>query len=360
MKPLNILVLSHTGAFSHFKIGSHHYASKLSDKGNNVYYSGVPQSYLHKLLRRKVSGSYKLNNKVSLFNFPAIFPITLRNYVVNTLINKLYCSLAFKSKIDFDLVICDYPFFLPFLNQISYQCLVYRPTDDYVSMAGNKVSYYERKIIHLASKIICTSSIVKDCIISRYTPKDLSQIYVVENGYDSDLFCLKKTHARKNCIYVGSLDERFSFDDLYFFAKKFPNVIFDIYGPLSEQAVKFRDVNLLNNINFKGAIDYSQVPDVMNQYRIGLLPLTNIDSNKGRSPMKLWEYYSCGLNVVYSNISHIKSKLFYGYDSESRENMIEVFQYALMNSRDYSTFDNCLLENSWDFKVEHLIRICRE
>lgn len=46
-----ILILSHTGPHSTFKIGSHHYANMLSELGFSVYYSGISNSYFHKLKR---------------------------------------------------------------------------------------------------------------------------------------------------------------------------------------------------------------------------------------------------------------------------------------------------------------------
>ena len=359
MGTTNILILSHTSEISHFKIGSHHYASKLANKGYKIYYSGVPQSFIHKLMRRKQYGSNKLDAKIDILNIPTVFPITLKNFFINSLLNKFYWKFKFKTKISFDLIICDYPYFIPFIESLNYKKLIYRPTDDYLSMGGRKVIYYESRILRLASKVVCTSTVVKKKIIERYNFKDLSQIHVLENGYDSDFFFVNGNRTRKNCVYVGSLDERFSFDDLHVFANKFPYIDFDIYGPQSELSRKFENSNRLNNVHFKGVLEYSNVPSVLNNYKVGLLPLTSIESNKGRSPMKLWEYYSCGLDVVYTNISHINSKLFFCYDCSSQESMEDIFQKALSNTRNYNGIDDILLENSWEYKVDKLIEICK-
>lgn len=65
-------------------------------------------------------------------------------------------SFTFK-KNNFDVVICDYPYFEPLLGILSYKMLIYRPTDDYLQMSGDKVKYYERKIIAKSDIVIGTS-----------------------------------------------------------------------------------------------------------------------------------------------------------------------------------------------------------
>ncbi len=72
-----ILILSHTRAFSDFKIGSHHYANKLADLGFQVSYSGVPETIFHKLLKKEIRGPYKLDANVQNTQLRTFFPITI-------------------------------------------------------------------------------------------------------------------------------------------------------------------------------------------------------------------------------------------------------------------------------------------
>ncbi|HDS1115124.1 glycosyltransferase [Pluralibacter gergoviae] len=358
MRKKKVLVLSHTGAISHFKIGSHHYASQLAENGFEVYYSGVPTSMLHRLLRRHIFGEYKLSKKVHDIRIKSIFPITFKNNYFITSINKLYWKLCenISGGDQFDIIICDYPFFVPLLSGLNYRSLIYRPTDVYSMMAGDKVKSYEKEIIKLADKIVCTSNIVKNALIDNYKLENnyKTEIEVLENGYDSDAFYCYPEVNKNNCVYIGTLDERFSFEDLLFFSKSFPNVQFDIYGPESKLSKAFSIEYALPNVSFKGPIAYSLVPGILNNYKVGLLPLNDSSQNKGRSPMKLWEFYSCGLNVVYTNIDHIKSNIFFKYTSE---NKAECFSNALNYKKDIQKDDENLIVNTWKYKTQRLIEI---
>jgi len=354
----NVLILSHTGACSQFKIGSHHYANKLSLLGYNVYYSGVPISLLHKILRRKKTGTQKINDTVNNLSFNSVFPITLKKNPINKIVNNLYWTFnkGMKEIPFFDYVICDYPYFYPLLSFIKYNKLVYRPTDDYYSMSGGKVTYYEKRIIEKAESIV-TSEVVKENLMKRHSNVINENIYVIENGYDAEFFYIKNKMKRNGCVYIGALDDRFSFDSLNYFAEQFPDISFDIYGPFEKKDRNVIESSKRKNISFKGALEYEYVADVLNKYKIGILPLVKNGKNKGRSPMKLWEYYSCGLSVVYSNINHIDNDLFFRYESESKENMYQVFLRALNYEQEYTKDNALLLKNSWDFKTKELINI---
>lgn len=355
----SVLILSHTGDSSIFKIGSHHYANHLAKLNYDVYYSGVPRSLLHIFLRRKVKGTKKLNNAVKGFFIKhSIFPITFRNYFINIAINCLFWKIACRRNRTnyFDLVICDYPFFHPLLSCIKYNKLIYRPTDDYYAMAGDKVKKYERAMLGNADTIVCTSEIVKQNILHRYT-NILKEIHVIENGYDSELFYRRESNTRNGCVYVGAIDDRFSFDDLEFLVKKFSDIKFDIYGPIDDSISRVSELSNYKNLSFKGEVEYENVPSILNKYKIGILPLTKNEKNSGRSPMKLWEYYSCGLNVVYSNIAHIKSSFFFQYNSSNKDDMCKVFDNALNYKWQESDQGKYLASKSWEYKTKAFLDI---
>lgn len=308
---MKILILSHTGVYSEFKIGSHHYADGLSMNGHDVYYAGASNSLFHHFFKKKTKAPRKVISNVQELSVNTVYPLSFkRNYFLDKL-DALFIKFT-KSKKEifttyFDLIICDYPFFFPVLNFINYGILIYRPTDNYSAMSGDKVKISEQGICKLARKIISTSQTVQKNILQNYGPSLKDKCHVIENGYDSNKFKFLSAKDRKGCVYIGALDYRFDYDALFFLAENNPTVVFDIYGPLpkkysSEYKTKFTNVT---NISFKGPVDYEKVPHLLNKYKVGILPLTETDANRGRSPMKLWEYISCGLNVIYSSIDHV-------------------------------------------------------
>ncbi|CAI1665244.1 glycosyltransferase [Serratia fonticola] len=353
----NILILSHTQSHSDFKIGSHHYANGLSELGHQVYYSGMPRTIFHKLLRKEKTGPYKLNNNVINLQIGALLPLTMPLNIITRYLNSILFSLFKKNreikKIKYHTVICDSPFFFPLLRNISYDLLCYRPTDNYVAMVGEKAAEYERNLCDMSEIIVCTSKTVAENIVVKYSIDEM-KVKVIANGYDSDHFfsIANNKEKRKNALYIGALDYRFDFDALYKLAVENKDVIFDIYGPAEKRYdSEILKIKKLGNVYFHGKVDYLKTNEIMNEYKIGLLLLKATDSNLGRSPMKLWEYLASGLNVIYANIDNVETnECLYKY--ESYEEMLDKYQIA--NSQEFEIPNDFLEKNSWKKKVLEL------
>lgn len=357
-----ILILSHTRSHSNFKIGSHHYANELAKQGHQVYFSGLPNTIFHKMLKKSEYGEYKLSQNVSDTQLTCLLPLTLKKSIFTSLINPLVFQLSLSTAnkvlkgVIFDTIVCDYPFFYEIIKKLRYKNIIYRPTDDYVSMSGDKTIYYEKEICKLADRVVCTSQTVANNIATRYGVK---KMHVITNGYDHDNFyVVNNGDGREGAIYIGALDERFDFNALEKLAAENINTNFDIYGPLSSktQGIAQR-IELLGNVKFHGALDYSSAGNTMNKYKIGLLLLKPGMANMGRSPMKLWEYIACGLNVLYSNIDNISgiknTYQYFGIDDISR-----VFNDAMSNL--HIAGDDSLIDNCWENKGKELNSIINE
>jgi len=351
-----ILILSHTGEYSYFKIGSHHYANGLS----NIYdvtYIGTPHTLLHKVLRKKVQGVSMLNKSVFCENLSFILPVTIKYNSLFSTINKVSHSLSriFDEKKNYDVIICDYPFFSPYLDFFNYKKLIYRPTDVYAHMAGDKVHKYEKEIISKSDAVIGTSQEVITYLIKNYSELIRGKHpEIIQNGYDHNMFsCGRNNEMRSGNVYIGALDYRFDFEMLKYLAGKFREDIFDIYGPIASQYISITDEikKEYKNINFKGSIDYAKVPNTLREYKIGLLLLNESPSNLGRSPMKIWEYAASGLQILYTGarVKEDYSFLFY-YDKENVEEKYLLAKNSKINERELEK----IKKYSWENNVEKI------
>lgn len=355
-----ILILSHTRSISTFKIGSHHYANELQKKDNQVSFAGIPYSLIHWMLRRKKkSGSKKINENINDVEIKALFPITIKynSFLskLNFLVMRMFTRGDFFDK-HYDVIICDTPFFEPYIKGMKYSKLIYRPTDDYLSIAGESVREYENKIINKADCVISTSSVVQDNILKNYQDSIVGKVCnVIENGYDSRVFFNKNKGYRENAVYVGALDFRFDFDMLSFLSGERPNFIFNIFGPIDEKykaiVEEIKDKN--KNVIFHGEIDYENVCDILNESKVGLLLFNSAQANVGRSPMKLWEYLSSGLNVMYSNIN-LNESIDFIYKYNDKKDIAHVFDKAISNDRSASTDEGNIDKYSWEHKANAL------
>lgn len=350
---MKLLILSHTGPCSNFKIGSHHYANGLSKQGYSVTYMGINNTLVHRILKRYYIGEWKLNADVKIFNCMAIFPLTVNNKFFSYYLNSFFYYLSsVVKKNKFDVVICDTPFFYPMLRAIDYKKIIYRPTDDYYAMVGKKVLFHEQSILCLADKVICTSSEVRDSIAKRYNyPSKL--MHVIHNGYDSKIFHAKQEfECRSNAVYIGALDYRFDFKALFKLANNNPTCRFDIFGPIKKYSNEFKQFKDMTNVTFHGAIEYEKTGELLNKYKVGLLLLNTHDANSGRSPMKLWEYYASGLNILYTGIEmRDVDARFYKY--KSLDDIESKFHSAYNQENNHS--DDLLINHEWSAKVGELI-----
>ncbi|MCF8601171.1 glycosyltransferase family protein [Klebsiella sp. 2019SCSN059] len=353
---MRILVLSHTRYKSHFKIGSHHYSNYLSD-GNDVYFSGIPFTLFHRMLNKKDQGIDQLNNRVGKLKLHFFFPIKTKYCKWLIFINRLYFGFRKKNDLKFDLILCDTPYFSPYIDLFNYDKLIYRPTDDYEAMDGIKVHKHEYNIIKKSDMIFPTSDSVSENLLTRY--KDIAlnkKMHTIPNGFDSRLFYCKSSRSeRLGALYIGAIDSRFDFNALSKLAANFPNCPFNIYGPLESEYIDIASslMNKHKNLVFHGAIKYEETPALMNKHKVGLLLLEDNKANEGRSPMKLWEYYACGLDILYSTIniqdSYPGMYKYYNYDDMEKK-----FHKVISKNEEY-VHDKKIFNHSWECKCNIII-----
>jgi len=359
-----ILVLSHTRGDSVYKIGSHHYANGLSEKNYNITYVGIPYTVIHRLLKKDFGGERQLVDGVKEIKLNTLLPITLKyNYLLIT-INKFYDYLyGFfrfrKRQKKFDVIICDYPYFEPYLNIFDYSILVYRPTDNYISMSGESVIPYEEKLTKRSDLIIATSQNVLDNLEKRYKVSS-SDNYVISNGFDDKHFYFNELIEKKDAVYIGAIDYRFDLNGLQTLAENFPEDKFHIYGPISKELIKRAEEisSVYSNVRFYGKISYDKTPEVLQKAAVGLLLLNDHESNIGRSPMKLWEYASSGLNIVFSRVEINSSDLLCLYKYETQDDLINKYYEA--RSQEFRKEDLTKVKAySWRDKVDKIDSIIK-
>ncbi|HBW7409781.1 hypothetical protein ABLU56_13665 [Klebsiella sp. GN_Kp186] len=355
---MKILILSHTRRVSNFKIGSHHYANGLSNT-DEVEYMGLPYTFLHKIAGKKNDGVDQLNKKVKDLKAVFLLPITMRKNPLVIILNKIYLKAYFCfSRNYFDCIICDSPYFSPYIDVIPHGKLIYRPTDIYEKMDGEKINEYEEDILDKCDAIIATSDVVLKYLTDKYyTILERKTKNVVYNGYDEFLFnTLNAPQKRDGAIYIGALDKRFDFEALDILASSFPDDKFDIYGPVDpEFKQKVDNISMKRkNILFHGAVSYEQTPGLLKKHCVGLLLLKDNDLNRGRSPMKLWEYISCGLSVLYG-VVEVEDKYKKINALVKYKCIDDLPQKYLIAKESYHVKENInLKEHSWTFKVNQI------
>lgn len=388
VKKLKIVFASHTFIGGPFVVGSHHLAREMTRLGHEVLHISTPITPFHYFfskneinsLRKKVSRDSKKNRNDFPINY---IPFSLVPWKVT---RKLYCkfgvnlaitSLSFPSmkkyldEISFsepDILLIDQPTFIGIEKFISPKITIYRATDLYTEMTGDQtISIAERDIIGFSDGVIGTSGPVLDYLqkINNRLPNLL-----IENGVDFEHYTKIEplplefaSIPTPRAIYVGAIDDRLDLGAFELLAKEFKNLNIVIIGP-DDGSCK-RIASLYSNIYLLGSKPYTQLPQYLNHSQIALLPLSDHEANKGRSPMKLYEYAASGLPVIVKETPEImrrNEEFIHTYKDQN--SFIELMNKLLADIANNSVRKNDIRDSvhkqSWRFKAQQLLEFSLE
>jgi teichuronic acid biosynthesis glycosyltransferase TuaH len=301
---LRIVLLSHTDRSGVFRVGSHHLAREFAALGHTVLHISNPISVARIVLSRDEEARRRLKAAVPLklhqidgaqFAIPwSLFPLTpdpLRRPLTLGSTTLLRRQLGRAGLRDVDLMLVDQPLLQYLIDPIGAKCVVLRPTD---INADPLTASVERRLLSRIHGVIATSHAVADNLAAQATGAPPPMV-VVENGVDLDHFQGSPTpwEQRRGAVYVGALDQRFDWTAVTELARANPLERIDLFGPAPA-----RPTATPTNVTVRGPVPYEELPHLLGNYRVGLLPLNDYPTNRGRSPMKLYEYLAAGLTVV--------------------------------------------------------------
>jgi glycosyltransferase involved in cell wall biosynthesis len=206
-----------------------------------------------------------------------------------------------------EILFLDEPRLLGMCRHFRPGTLIYRATDLYHEMLGDKsVIEAERAALARADGFVATSQPVYEHLRALAPEKPG---LVVENGVDYELFHAPQPEPadiamlpRPRAVYVGALDGRFDYRAVEELATARPAWSFVLIGP-KEQLRTSR--NIPGNIFLLGTRAYESIPGYLQHSDLALLPLSAHAANRGRSPMKIYEYGAAGLPVVATETSEL-------------------------------------------------------
>lgn len=293
---MNILFLSHTFIGNQYVVGSHHLARQLARQGHKVMHIPHPWSQLHQIKRgpRKTFISGEVEHNLWQYQVGGWLPSKWHTKALSFGFHSNQLAKTIKSRAakhditKFDICFVDDPVFQSAVQQLKCAKVIYRPTDIYTEMPkGAAYKQVEGLLIEQADHIVATS----EAIVSFHKLTD-QRASVLSNGFDFVHFAhppaitsLSRT-TPLTVGYVGSLDARFDAELINEAARALPNIEFSIHSPDTEHSL---DLSLAN-LTHQGAVDYNQLPQVLARYDALVMPFTFTTNNKGRSPMKFFEY----------------------------------------------------------------------
>jgi glycosyltransferase involved in cell wall biosynthesis len=160
------------------------------------------------------------------------------------------------------------------------------------NVAGSLVDA-EKDLLESADLVLFSSQGLKD----RYPAVRKSML--VRNGVNADWLqspAPRSSPAPAVAGYVGALDSWFDIEAVERSAALHPGCRFILAGRIEHEPI--RRLSQLRNVELTGEIPYRRVPEMLAQFGVALIPFRINPLTLMTNPIKLYEYFSCGLPVV--------------------------------------------------------------
>jgi len=308
---------------------------------------------------------------IPLKRFPLIHEI---NYWINIFTCIIWLYIRYRNKIDtkkkpilwfFSPVVSLRNAFCRFFVTL-YDCVDYFRGDPlFTKKQKTMFIQQENELIRLSDTVVVNSNIL-------YTlhSKIRKDIRVVPQGFRLEEFRKKSiTHIQfpkdKPIVgYVGALNYRLDYHLLATVAKKLPQYRFVFVGPLQEETtslgkqwLEYAKKNLfsLPNVTVIYGVDKNEIKAIICQFTIGMIPYdARQDFNRYCYPMKLFEYFYCGIPVISTPIEELTHFSKYIIIAESIDDWEKRIQ-SILNGKWLKTYQTeqkmIALQNSWENKV---------
>ena len=352
MTSARILFLSHSHPFGAFRVGSHHYARVLAERGADVVHLSTPISLAH-----RVTGRVSRKDLAAVPRGPQRDTSGVRNLVPRTMLPAPVGAPKVARMLEraglptgFDAMLIDQPLLWDSSVRSLSDTVIYRPTDLYPDGVKHRL---QQQILDAVDGVIATSDEVLRGLGALRAPS-----LVLSNGAEVARFSAPVDadgERAAQCVYVGALDDRFDWERIEAWARAFADVEFVIAGPDASPQQP-----LPSNVSLLGAVPYSDVPALLHTARVGLLPLSDHPLNAGRSPMKLYEYLAAGLAVVARETPGIRERSELGIEVYTGARDADAaLERALRHPSPNEAGERAAADASWERKTDALEEFLR-
>ena len=317
---------------SPFQVGSHHYARAFEKLGYEVLFISNPISPIHKIFanneqlaeRERIHdlGGEK-NGNITYYVPKTLFTPQNKPLLSSKFVIKNWYKFSYPDIVQYikdkgfesvDILWFDTSMFSFLLDTIQYKHSILRLADYSKGFATVSENQYdsEVQIANRVDKIIYTAQNLKE---KYFDIKDKSKMHYVSNGVDLEF--LKSADkslpleyrdiSSPIAVYIGAIHQWFDVNLIYETAIALPKFSFVIIGPIESDLSK---IEALPNVYILGKKSYTQIARYLYNADVGIIPFDIVNHKKlveSINPLKLYEYFTCGLPVVSMNWEELDS-----------------------------------------------------
>ncbi|MEH6649466.1 MAG: glycosyltransferase [Motiliproteus sp.] len=376
------LIISSLDWESPIRVGTHHIAKTLVDKGWQVGFLSFPISPFHRLAKNQEEyqrrcglnfggeGVYRLNDslwtlvpwalavprKEVPFNSSWMFRHWYR--LSHQALLERVCEAGFG---DVDLLYFDNPYQNFWLDKINYNKSVLRIADANHGFDHfcRQAESFERELANRVDLVVCSSTGVCQQVRAWTT----SDVRFMPNGVDLDRFSIADQSLPADLtsipqpivLYVGSVNYWFNFTLVQRCAQRMADVSFVIVGPCLDVP---EELNRLENVHFLGRKNHAELAAYLGSADVGIIPFDYDgypDLVNSINPLKLYEYLACGLPVVsvaWRELKLINPPILYANDSNE---FIDALSHVLATEHDPAEGLKFVASKGWGSIIDELL-----
>lgn len=275
------------------------------------------------------------------------YDFCLRNELLNRF---LYYLFSVYNSTDSDIIFTRDISLLKFLRLLPskiYPPMIYEAHQCY-SGIGSISKTEERKRINEADAVITQSEGVTTDLesiginVDATVPNAANEAYLPANYPESIATQLDMSDETITIIYAGSLNEWKNDIELMIksiFSLEYSNIELLIVGGEEDRLQELRTFSKRygadpDQISFVGRVPHKDVFKYLTISDVGVVPLSgdSPQSKKYTSPIKLFEYLLCGLNVVAADVpatTSIHSDQIFYYEPQNEKDMVNAMNQAI-------------------------------
>jgi glycosyltransferase involved in cell wall biosynthesis len=297
-----------------------HIPEGLSRRSWKVDYFSVPSSLgdiIGKRRRERISRvwlksqwrGWKINKNLTEYCLPSVFPPSRKLLFFDWQLEtyKWFIPQHLRLKA-YDVCICDCTPSAVYLPFFRFRNLIFRLNDP-VEWQARPIQKILRTIDKrsISTHIWAVSQPLGN-LASRLYPQLPLRVY--PNCVDLNAFFKNpdwsKTDPPKKAVFIGSFERRIDQQLIVDTAKLLPDWTFRLIGSHCHHV----DIHA-KNIKLLGHLPHSQLPDILSNYSVGLIPIRADDPDMRflESPLKFYEYLAVGIGIAATRAGKMEKTL---------------------------------------------------
>lgn len=201
-----------------------------------------------------------------------------------------------------------HPWAADLMDQLPGVSVVYDCLDDFAAFPNATDASIvldverEQTLLARADEVVATAEVLRERLSERAT----AEVTVVRNAADTSHFARAPRRmfdeGSPQAAYVGAIAGWFDFDAVRNLAAGHPNLQVKLFGPL----LGLEAPMLPDNVRLEGPVDYEDLPRILGDIDIALIPFRLDALTEATNPIKVYEYLAAGRRVLSTPLPEVR------------------------------------------------------